>query len=153
MDFADYPCSLHVFDDCIGDPKFDRIPEGKSCLSWVLSLCKSCLFGEIQVWRPKLGILFCCGDVSLCSSGWGYVTEQGACHRAVLLLPTEGDSKPCSWGGGKPGYLLYPTLPFCPHSCLGRELWISGELITKVYGHRPALGCVVRKLTSTSLWD
>lgn len=30
---------------------------------------KSCLFGEIQVLTPQLGILFCYGDVSLCSSG------------------------------------------------------------------------------------
>lgn len=31
--------------------------------------CRSCLFGEIQVLRPKLGVLFCFGDMSLCSSG------------------------------------------------------------------------------------
>lgn len=30
---------------------------------------KCCLFGEIQVLRPKLEIIFCYGDMSLCSSG------------------------------------------------------------------------------------
>lgn len=47
--------------------------------------------------------------------------------------------------------LLYPTLPSCPHSRHGRELWSScgvAHHITKVCVHLPALGCVVRSLYS-----